>query len=60
MKQLQYDELKQLYTAPTKLSAFLAGEEWGMQKRFGQNFLLDEIIRKKIVDAVQLEKDSYA
>ncbi|HPD81027.1 MAG TPA: 16S rRNA (adenine(1518)-N(6)/adenine(1519)-N(6))-dimethyltransferase RsmA [Spirochaetia bacterium] len=60
MKQLQYDELKQLYTAPTKLSAFLAGEEWGMQKRFGQNFLLDEVIRKKIVDAVQLEKDSYA
>lgn len=60
MKLLYGDELKQLYTAPSKLSAFLAGEEWGMQKRFGQNFLLDELIRKKIIDAVQLEKNSCA
>ena len=60
MKLLHGNELKQLYTAPSKLSAFLAEEDWGMQKRFGQNFLLDELIRKKIIDAVQLENNSYA
>lgn len=60
MKLLHSDELKQLYTAPSKLSALLAGEEWGMQKRFGQNFLLDEPIRKKIVNAVQLGENNYA
>lgn len=57
---LNPDELRQVYGSPSRISALLEAEDWGMQKKFGQNFLLDELVRKRIVDAVQLEDQGTA
>lgn len=43
------------YNSPAALKAFLEANGLGMQKKFGQNFLINEGARKKIVAALGLE-----
>lgn len=44
------------YNSPAALKEFLGANGLGMQKKFGQNFLINEGARKKIVAALGLEK----
>ncbi|MFI3257545.1 MAG: rRNA adenine N-6-methyltransferase family protein, partial [Spirochaetales bacterium] len=42
------------YNSPTMLKAFLEFHNMAMQKKFGQNFLVNEHARKKLTDALEL------
>lgn len=42
------------YNAPSALSALLAEQGFSMQKKFGQNFLINEHIRSELVHALAL------
>lgn len=42
------------YNSPAALKEFLCANGLGMQKKFGQNFLINESARKKIVAALEL------
>lgn len=44
------------YNAPSALAAVLEAHGFGMQKKFGQNFLINAHIRKELVDALDLSK----
>lgn len=46
------------YNSPLALKAFLDENGMTMQKKFGQNFLVNETARKKIVDALDIQKDT--
>ena len=46
------------YNSPLALKAFLDENGMTMQKKFGQNFLVNETARKKIVDALDVQKDT--
>lgn len=48
--------MKQLpdYNAPSALAAVLDEHGFGMQKKFGQNFLINEHIRQELVSALGL------
>ena len=46
------------YNSPLALKAFLDENGMTMQKKFGQNFLVNETARKKIVDALNVQKDT--
>lgn len=48
------------YNSPAALKAFLEMNGLGMQKKFGQNFLINEGARKKIVAALGMEKGARA
>lgn len=45
------------YNSSIALKNFMEEHGFSMQKKFGQNFLLNENARVKIVDALELEKD---
>jgi 16S rRNA (adenine1518-N6/adenine1519-N6)-dimethyltransferase len=47
------------YDSPRELRAFLEENGLGMRKKFGQNFLIKSDIRKKLVDALEIEKGSH-
>ncbi len=42
------------YNSPAALKAFLDEKGMAMQKKFGQNFLINQDARKKIIDALQI------
>ena len=46
------------YNSPLALKAFLDENGMTMQKKFGQNFLVNESARKKIVDALDIGKNT--
>lgn len=45
-----------LYNSPAMLKDFLLKNNLAMQKKFGQNFLIDENIRRKLVSLLELDK----
>lgn len=45
------------YDSPASISAFLANQGWGMQKKFGQNFLISPGIREKIIALLAPQPD---
>ena len=44
------------YNSPAALNAFLHERQMAMQKKFGQNFLINEAARKKIALSLQMQK----
>ena len=44
------------YNSPLALKAFLDDNGMAMQKKFGQNFLVNADARKKIIDCLDIEK----
>lgn len=44
------------YNSPAELNAFLEQRGMAMQKKFGQNFLINQDVRKKIAAALQIQK----
>ncbi|HZK19511.1 MAG TPA: 16S rRNA (adenine(1518)-N(6)/adenine(1519)-N(6))-dimethyltransferase RsmA [Treponemataceae bacterium] len=46
------------YNSPAALKAFLDKREMSMQKKFGQNFLINESARKKLANATNIEKNT--
>ena len=44
------------YNSPAELKSILDANGFSMQKKFGQNFLINEKARQKLVDALQVEK----
>lgn len=49
--------LNSLYNSPAKLKELLDARNLSMQKKFGQNFLIDANIRSKLVDTLALSPD---
>lgn len=47
------------YNSPSELKAFLDSNGMAMQKKFGQNFLVNEQARVKIIDALDINENSY-
>ena len=46
------------YNSPLALKAFLDENGMTMQKKFGQNFLVNESARKKIIDALDIDENT--
>jgi len=46
------------YNSPLALKAFLDDNGMAMQKKFGQNFLVNEDARKKIIDSLDIGEES--
>ncbi len=46
------------YNSPLELKAFLDSNNMAMQKKFGQNFLVNEDARKKIIDSFSPDENS--
>ena len=46
------------YNSPTALKEFLETNGLAMQKKFGQNFLVNEAARKTIVDALDVDEET--
>jgi 16S rRNA (adenine1518-N6/adenine1519-N6)-dimethyltransferase len=44
------------YNSPIALKAFLEEHDMGMQKKFGQNFLINAMARQKLAEATDLKK----
>ena len=44
------------YNSPAALKSFLESNSMAMQKKFGQNFLLNQNARKKLVDALEISE----
>ena len=44
------------YNSPASLSAFLEEKGMAMQKKFGQNFLINQDARKRIAAALGIQK----
>lgn len=42
------------YNSPAALKTFIESQGFSMQKKFGQNFLINEDARKKLVDALEV------
>ncbi|MBB5218254.1 ribosomal RNA small subunit methyltransferase A [Treponema rectale] len=42
------------YNSPSELKNFLDSHEMGMQKKFGQNFMINEAARKRIIESLKL------
>lgn len=47
------------YNSAQSLKTFLEQKGLAMQKKFGQNFLLNEAARKKIIDALDINEESF-
>jgi len=47
------------YNSAKELKAFLEQENLGMQKRFGQNFLINPQVRNTLVDTLEAEKEVW-
>ncbi|CEM60742.1 ribosomal RNA small subunit methyltransferase A [Treponema phagedenis] len=43
------------YNSPSALASFLKERDLGMRKKFGQNFLIDENMRKFLIDSLELQ-----
>ncbi len=50
----EYPGLSTIYDSPRALRAFLEQHGLGMQKKFGQNFLINREVRRRLVDALEL------
>ena len=48
------------YNSASELRAFLEKEGLGMQKKFGQNFLIDPNVKKKLIEALNIESEVKA
>ena len=46
------------YNSPLALKAFLDENGMAMQKKFGQNFLVNAVARKKIIDSLDIDENS--
>lgn len=46
------------YNSPSELKSFLELNGFSMQKKFGQNFLINQAARDKLIDTLQVEKDT--
>lgn len=46
------------YDSPASLKAFLDGQGMAMQKKFGQNFLINATARRRLIDALQIDGNS--
>ncbi|MCR5724181.1 MAG: 16S rRNA (adenine(1518)-N(6)/adenine(1519)-N(6))-dimethyltransferase RsmA [Treponema sp.] len=46
------------YNSPAELKAFLEENGMAMQKKFGQNFLINETARKALIDALDIHEES--
>lgn len=46
------------YNSPTELNNFLQANGMAMQKKFGQNFLINEQARIKLIDALEINENS--
>ena len=44
------------YNSPSQLKAILEANGFSMQKKFGQNFLINQQAREKLIDALEVEK----
>ena len=44
------------YNSPAALKKFLESNSMAMQKKFGQNFLLNQNAREKLVDALEISE----
>ena len=44
------------YNSPAALKTFLENNSMAMQKKFGQNFLLNQNAREKLVDALEISE----
>lgn len=45
------------YNSPAALKEFMEQSNMAMQKKFGQNFLVNEDARKRLIDSLEVEKD---
>lgn len=54
MSQLKHPD----YNSPAELKAFLESHGMAMQKKFGQNFLINEQARKKLIDSLEINEKS--
>ena len=46
------------YNSPAELKNILDANGFSMQKKFGQNFLINQTARERLIDALQVEKDT--
>ena len=46
------------YNSPAELKATLEQNGFSMQKKFGQNFLINQDARKRIIDALDINENS--
>ena len=46
------------YNSPTELKNFMEQNNMSMQKKFGQNFLVNEDARKKIIDSLDVKENT--
>jgi len=46
------------YDSPRALSAYLESRDLGMRKRYGQNFLVNPDVRRRVADLAELEADT--
>ena len=46
------------YNSPAQLKAILEQNGFSMQKKFGQNFLINQTAREKLVDALQINENT--
>lgn len=47
------------YNSPTQLKQILEENGYSMQKKFGQNFLINQDARKKLIDFLDITPESY-
>lgn len=47
------------YNSPAELRSFLESNNMAMQKKFGQNFLINEQARIKLIDALDINENTY-
>ena len=46
------------YNSPTELKNFMEQNNMSMQKKFGQNFLVNEDARKKLIDSLDVKENT--
>lgn len=46
------------YDSPASLKSFLEQQGMAMQKKFGQNFLINSVARKRLIDALQVDEST--
>ncbi|OJF76204.1 MAG: 16S rRNA (adenine(1518)-N(6)/adenine(1519)-N(6))-dimethyltransferase [Treponema sp. CETP13] len=46
------------YNSPSALNAFLEENDMGMQKKFGQNFLINQTAREKLAEATEIKENT--
>lgn len=46
------------YDSPASLKTFLEGQGMAMQKKFGQNFLINAAARRRLIDSLKIDENS--